>query len=303
MTSLSPVALRALVDASTEPMLLFRTQQADWPVVMANPAFVKLGVGPGGPGGEFSPEVELQPPPFAELIDKLVGRESALEVSEAVRSGRANTISVNANGRECLLTLRPIDDPGDSGGQYMAVLLRFTDGHAGADADYELKRARHRIRDLRREDPLTGLLNERTFRDILAHDWAVAGREQSTLAVVVFTFDDFGAYVDVFGRHAADSCLRRVGQTVQRCLRRASDVVGRQGDDRIVVLSHAADQDNVRAFAERIAASVRELGIHHPRSEHGRFVTVSHRVRSITVARGAPSPEEFLDELLAEQAQ
>lgn len=300
MSSLSAIALRALVDASAEPMLLFRTQQADWPVVMANPAFAKLGVGPGEADGDVSPEVELQPPPFAEIIDKLVGRESALEVSEAVRSGRANSISVNVNGRECLLILRPVDDPGDSGGQYMAVLLRFTDGRAGPDADHALKRARHRIRDLRREDPLTGLLNERTFRDILTHDWAVAAREQSTLAVVAFTFDDFPAYVEVFGRHAADSCLRRVGQTVQRCLRRASDVVGRQGDDRIVVLSHAADEDNVRAFAERIATAVRELRIHHPRSEHGRFVTVSHALRSMTVSRGAPSAEEFLDELLGE---
>jgi diguanylate cyclase (GGDEF)-like protein len=180
----------------------------------------------------------------------------------------------------------------------MAMLIRFTDGRATVDADHALKRARRRIRDLRREDPLTGLLNERTFRDILTHDWAVAAREQSTLAVVVFTFDDFPAYVDVFGRHAADSCLRRVGQTVQRCLRRASDVVGRQGDDKIVVLSHAADEDNVRAFAERIAASVRELRIHHPRSDHGRFVTVSHKLGSVTVARGAPPAEAFFDELL-----
>ncbi len=298
MSTLSSIALRALVDASAEPMLLFRTEQADWPVVMANPAFVKLGAGPGDPDDDASVDADLQPLPFAELIDKLVGRESALEVSEAVRSGRASTISVDVNGRECLLVLKPVDDPGDSGGQYMAVVLRFTSGRAAAHADQALKRARRRIRDLRREDPLTGLLNERTFRDILAHDWAVAGREQATLAVVVFTFDDFAAYVDVFGRHAADSCLRRVGQTVQRCLRRASDVVGRHGDDKIVVLSHAADEDNVRAFADRISASVRELRIHHPRSEQGRFVTVSHRLGTITVARGAPSSEEFFDGLL-----
>ena len=298
MTEASTVALKVLVEAAAEPMLVFRTQQADWPVIFANPAFVALGVGPGNSDGETSAIEELKPAPFAEIIDKLVGRESALEVSEAVRSGHATSISVDAAGRECLMVLKPVDDPGDSAGRCMAVILRFADGRFGNDADHALKKARRRLRDLRREDPLTGLLNERTFREVLAHDWAVAARENSTLAVVVFSIDDFDAYVDVFGRHAADSCLRRVGQTVQRCLRRASDVVGRQGDDKIVVLSHAADEDNVRQFADRISALVRELRIHNPRSEHGRFVTVSHRLGAVTVVRGAPPSEDFFNELL-----
>ena len=195
MTEASSMALKALVDASAEPMLLFRTQQADWPVILANPAFVALGVGPGGPESDTSAIEQLQPAPFAEIIDKLVGRESALEVSEAVRSGRPSSISVDAVGRECLMVLKPIDDPGDSAGRCMAVILRFADGRFANDADHALKRARRRIRDLRREDPLTGLLNERTFREVLAHDWAVAAREQSTLAVVVFSIDDFHASV------------------------------------------------------------------------------------------------------------
>ena len=51
--------------------------------------------------------------------------------------------------------------------------------------------------------------------------------------------------VEVFGRHAADSCLRRAGSAIRRCLRRASDVVGRIDGARFVVLSHSSDQDGV----------------------------------------------------------
>ena len=134
---------------------------------------------------------------------------------------------------------------------------------------------------------------------MLKHDFAVAAREKSALAVVTFALDDFDAYVDVFGRHAADSCLRRVGQAVRRCLRRASDVVGRLDGACIVVLSHASDEEGVREFAGRIATAVRELGLHHPRSSVSRFVTVTHRVAVASDPGEVESAGAFLDSLLA----
>jgi diguanylate cyclase (GGDEF)-like protein len=168
---------------------------------------------------------------------------------------------------------------------------------AGSDVHHALLKAKRRIRDLSRDDPVTGLLNDRAFREVFKHDWAVAAREKSALSVVVFTLDEFDAYVDVFGRHAADSCLRRVGQAIQRCLRRASDVVGRIDGAELVVLSHASDEDGVREFAERISAAVRELGLHHPRSTVSRFVTVSFRVG--VSSAGEQTASEFLDKFLS----
>ena len=115
-----------------------------------------------------------------------------------------------------------------------------------------------------------------------------------------FSLDDFDAYVDVFGQHAADSCLRRVGQAIRRCLRRASDVVGRLDGERFAVLSHAPDEHAVQDFAARISTAVRELGLHHPRSRAGRFVTVSFRVGLVQAAEESRSASKFLDDLLAE---
>ena len=107
--------------------------------------------------------------------------------------------------------------------------------------------------------------------------------------------DDFDAYIEVFGRHAADSCLRRVGRAIRRCLRRASDVVGRIDGAEFVVLSHAADEHGVREFAGRISSAVRELGLHHPRSTVAKFVTVSFRV-GVSSANDKPAGD-FLDDL------
>jgi diguanylate cyclase (GGDEF)-like protein len=120
---------------------------------------------------------------------------------------------------------------------------------------------------------------------------------------VTFTLADFDAYLEVFGRHAADSCLRRVGQAIRRCLRRASDVVARPDGQRFIVLSHATDEDGVRDFAARISTAVRELGLHHPRSNSSKFVTVSYDVSVADVSTEQREAREFLENLLTVVAE
>ena len=196
--------------------------------------------------------------------------------------------------------MKPLPLPSERDARFYVVFWRGggTGAVAGSDMHHALLKAKRRIRDLARDDAVTGLLNGRAFREVLEHDWAVAAREKSTLSLVLFTLDDFDAYIDVFGRHAADSCLRRVGQAVRRCLRRASDVVGRLDGAELVVLSHASDEDGVREFAARISNAVRELGLHHPRSTVSKFVTVSFRVAVGNAAEKGAKASNFIDELL-----
>ena len=293
MKPLANELLLRLIDASAEPLLVARVDQPDWPVVLANPAFEAL-----------ADNGKIRKQPFADVIERLIGRELALEISEAVRSDQKSTLPVEAGGRELLLTLESLVLD-DDGGRYCAAYWRRPDGHPAPGADdahHALVKASRRIRDLVRDDPVTGLMNTTAFREVLEHDWAVAAREDATLALVAFGFDDFQEYFDVFGRHATDSCLRRVAQVIRRTLRRASDVAARiDGEDggRIVVLSHGSDEENVREFAVRIAAAVRELGLHHPRSRVSRFVTVSFDIGMLTPAGKSTSADEALDRLLA----
>ena len=281
--------LTQVISASVDAVTIVRLDHPDWPIVLANPAFVKIG-------GD-----DVLDKPFADVIESLVGREIALEISESLRSRQETSFPVEISAAEALLVLKPLDVPGDPDARFCAVFWRNSAGRTGGDAEAQqaLLKAKRRIRDITREDPVTGLLNERAFREVLEHDWAVAARERSTLALVLFELDEFDAYVEVFGRHASDSCLRRVGQAIRRCLRRASDVVASLGGARLVVLSHSSDEQGVREFAARIGTAVRELGLHHPRSSSGRFVTVSHRVAALKADDRKTSAREFLDALLA----
>ena len=286
--------LEQVLASTAEPLLVVRTDQPDWPVAFANPAFAAIGGG------------EVQGKPFADVVEELGGRELALEVSETVRSKQETTFPVESGGREYLLVLKPVDGESDEAGTYYAAYWRSSSTSPtseDAEMHHALLRAKRRIRDLSRDDPVTGLLNGRAFREVFEHDWAVAMREKSRLALVAFRLDDFDSYVDVFGRHAADSCLRRVGQAIRRCLRRASDVVARPDGALFVALSHASEEGNVREFAARISTAVRELGLLHPRSTSSRFVTVSFDVAEADAAGESRSAGEFLDSLLERVAQ
>jgi diguanylate cyclase (GGDEF)-like protein len=282
--------LEQVIAATSEPLLVIRIDQPDWPVVLSNPAFASI-----------TGDAVLKKP-FADVIEGLAGRELALEVSETVRAQEETSLPVESNSREYLLALSPLTLPGEDDARFYAAYWRTGTGAVtaeGAEMHHALLKAKRRIRDLSRDDPVTGLLNARAFADVFEHDWAVAARDNGKLSLVTFALEDFDAYLEVFGRHAADSCLRRVGQAIRRCLRRASDVAARPDGQRFVVLSHASDEDGVRDFARRIASAVRELGLHHPRSGSSKFVTVSYDVSVADVSAVEKDAREFLAELLA----
>ncbi|MDH4252888.1 MAG: GGDEF domain-containing protein [Gammaproteobacteria bacterium] len=295
MEALDRDVLEQLVAGSAEPVLVARVDSADWPVVLSNPAFD--GICPDGPAvGK----------PFADVVEPMLGRDLAVELSETIRAGQETSIPVERSGREYLLSLLPLG-PLDSSTRYYAAYWRSSASTAGgatrADTQRALLQARRRVRDLTREDPVTGLMNTAAFRDVLSHDWAVAAREQSALGLVVLELNDFDAYFEVFGRHATDSCLRRVAQAIRRCLRRASDVAARldgANGGKLIVLSHGSNEEGVHEFAGRIAAAVRGLGLHHPRSKVERFVTVSYEVTMLKPGSGKVEAAAVLERLVAD---
>ncbi len=287
---MTPEILQRIIDGAAEPILLLSMSQPDWPVLLANPAFRELS------------GAEVVDRPFADVIEALVGRDLALDISEALRQGQETGFPVELGHNEYLLALVPMLVDGDDTAGSWAVYLRGAAG-VGTEMHEALLQAKRRIRDLSRDDPATGLLNGPAFEEIVEHDWAVARREGSSLALVAFEIDDFDAYENVFGRHAADTCLRRVSQAIRKFLRRASDVVARTENATICVLSHSSDEQSVDAFAVKIASAVRELGLHHPRSSIARFVTVSYRVRCIDGSRDEGDIRDLLADLLGRSAR
>jgi len=163
-----------------------------------------------------------------------------------------------------------------------------------------LRDARTHLRRLDGRDSATGVLNRRAFDDLLQRDWILARREKRSVALMVFRLEHFDAYGDVYGRHAADECLRKVAHSISGSLRRAGDLTARCSEDSFAVLMGEADEAQAAELAGRIAEKVRGLAIHHPRSMHDRFVTVSYGVASV-IPDGSRSQPDLI--AMAEQDQ
>jgi diguanylate cyclase (GGDEF)-like protein len=168
----------------------------------------------------------------------------------------------------------------------------------GADNEREillavLRDASMQLRRLDGRDSVTGVLNRRAFDELLQRDWVMARREQRSLSAILLRLDDFADYREVYGRHAADSCLRKVLHAITGSLRRGGDLVARYGDDRFVVLLNGGEEEHVARLADQIAARVRGLSIHHPRSAQGRFMTASYGLSHMR-PDAKNSPEKLL---------
>jgi len=277
---MQPEIFDAVLDLCDEPFALIASSEGGWPVLYANKAF-RLAQRPIVAGDHF--EVSL---------DRMLERGSALAVADAMRSMRPAKCVVRVSGHSHLMDIQPLEEhPG-----HVAVWLRSAGAGTGRQ---NLANARVRRSVNVREDPVTGLLTEAVFMDALRHDWAVARREGTRLGIVLFRIVDFDLYVATFGRSGADTCLKRVGQALRGCLRRASDVIARSGDDAFFVLSHAAADHAVQEYADQISAGVRELGLHHPKSSTCRFVTLSTAARVVTPADEAEEPDAVIQALTA----
>jgi diguanylate cyclase (GGDEF)-like protein/PAS domain S-box-containing protein len=149
-----------------------------------------------------------------------------------------------------------------------------------------------------RDDKLTGLLRRPYLEELIRRDWALAQRESRRVSLLVFDLDHFSLYREVFGRQGADQSFRRIARVVSGCFRRASDLCGRFDEDQIAAFTTGMDQAQVVKLAESVLARIRDLAIHHPRSNVSRFVTASAGAVSIVPAHEV-TPEKMYEQALA----
>jgi diguanylate cyclase (GGDEF)-like protein len=97
-------------------------------------------------------------------------------------------------------------------------------------------------------DPLTGLLNRRSFNPQL--EALIASR--SPLSLALFDIDHFKRFNDDHGHIAGDQALRRVADLLQENSK-DGDLVARFGGEEFAVALPGADADGARRYAERLA--------------------------------------------------
>lgn len=112
------------------------------------------------------------------------------------------------------------------------------------------------LRQIADSDPLTGLLNRRSFLSVA--ETALQGtRSSDSLAILMADIDHFKAVNDTHGHPAGDAAIRFVGETMQSMLRR-EDRVARFGGEEFVMLLLDVTEADMMAMAERVRRAIAE---------------------------------------------
>ena len=291
MTEFDPGLYRRLVESSPEGVVLIDAQGTDHPVIYVNPAFEALT-------GYSAAE--------------LIGRNlRVLQADDRDQDGRHRLRDALSRGETCRVLLRNYRKDGSLFWNEMTVMpLRHPDGcvthYAGHHRDAgerlridpkvakdSLSGAHQPTSIAVRDDRLTGLYTLPYLEELLKRDWAVAHREQRSIAVFAVDIDALDLYNTTFGRAAGDSTIRRVAHIVSGCLRRSSDVTARIDGGSLIAFAPGLTIEQALRVGQLMAERVRELRIHHPRSAVLRYISISVGVCASTPG-ASDSPSDLL---------
>ncbi|HEY2465748.1 MAG TPA: diguanylate cyclase [Steroidobacteraceae bacterium] len=296
MTEFDQGLFRRLVESSPEGVVLIDAQGTDHPVIYVNPAFEALT-------GYTSAD--------------LIGRNlRLLQADDREQDGRHRLRDALSRGETCRVLLRNYRKDGSLFWNEMTVLpLRHPDGcvthYAGHHRDAgerlridpkvgkdSLSGAHQPTAIAVRDDRLTGLYTLPYLEELLKRDWAVAHREQRSIAVFAVDIDAFDLYNTTFGRAAGDSTIRRVAHVVSACLRRSSDVTARIDGGSLIAFAPGLSIEQALRVGQLMAERVRELRIHHPRSAVLRYISIS-----VGVCASTPGASDNPSDLLQKAQQ
>jgi diguanylate cyclase (GGDEF)-like protein len=135
-------------------------------------------------------------------------------------------------------------------------------------------------------DLVTGLPDERRFRETLDLEWRRAVRGGQHLAVLLVDPDNFRAYNQRYGRKSGDRCMTLLAGLLAGAPRRPGDLTARLEGAAIGIVLTGADTGAAEKFGARLCGQVHGLGIPHADAGIDGVVTVSIGLAASTATEG-----------------
>ena len=158
---------------------------------------------------------------------------------------------------------------------------------AGRRAD-RLRQGEAFYHELAEHDALTGLHNDRAFKDRYRRALQRAVATRQPLAVILVDVDQLKAINDAFGHPAGNKALVQVADALRRS-KRAADTAARWGGDEFAILLEGADPAAAMRVAEGVLAHLGSTPLRLERTTA--MVTVTIGV--CTAAHPAPTSDLF----------
>jgi diguanylate cyclase (GGDEF)-like protein/PAS domain S-box-containing protein len=147
----------------------------------------------------------------------------------------------------------------------------------------------NQLKHMADHDPLTGLLNRRSFHGELDHHIARVKRFGATGAVLMIDLDHFKYYNDTQGHSAGDDLIVRIGHALESRMRE-TDVLARLGGDEFAVLLAREDPASAEVVARGLLEVIRDESP-APTLGERRRVTASIGIACFTDGEGITGEE------------
>jgi diguanylate cyclase (GGDEF)-like protein len=127
--------------------------------------------------------------------------------------------------------------------------------------EYRKLKSHKAVRSLASLDPLTGLMNRRSFSASLDVELKRMNRTRHAAAVILFDLDHFKKLNDRFGHHIGDEVLTSVASIAYSELRNPFDRLARWGGEEFIILLHDMSEETARGVCERLRKRIGELSL------------------------------------------
>ena len=146
------------------------------------------------------------------------------------------------------VSLIPLTSPS---GQVDHVGILIYDVTDVALSRMQLQAANQQLKDLSREDRLTGLFNRGHWEECLDQEFSRYQRTRVTSSLVMLDIDHFKSINDTYGHPVGDVVIRHLANLLVS-LARKTDVVGRYGGEEFGVVLVDTDSASAELYCERV---------------------------------------------------
>ncbi len=110
----------------------------------------------------------------------------------------------------------------------------------------------HKLERLSLSDPLTGLLNRRSFDQKLLAEVQRAHRQDHEVYLALLDIDEFKGFNDTYGHSAGDQALIAVGVILNTCIRQNVDFAFRYGGDEFATILTETNKEQAIEIMKRV---------------------------------------------------
>ncbi|OPX54849.1 putative bifunctional diguanylate cyclase/phosphodiesterase [Oceanospirillum multiglobuliferum] len=138
-------------------------------------------------------------------------------------------------------------------------------------------------------DPLTGLHNQRMFKELLGYEVGRATRHEESFSLLMLDLDNFKTVNDRYGHAFGDQFLQAFGKVLEQSVR-PGDFLARYGGDEFTIILPEAGEEQAHSVAQRIRSNLEKLELRTPDSG---FVRATSSIGIAVYPQHAKNPRDL----------